>query len=378
MVSFIEGIKMLSQRMKGLNPYVPGEQPKDRDYIKLNANENPYSPPEAVTKAVTKMLEGCDNKLKLYPDPDSMELKKAYSDFLNKTGGTLCSPKSLDYKLTEKNIFAGNGSDEVLSFVFYAFFNNDKPVVIPEYTYSFYPVYCGFYDIPLEKVPLNQDFSVNIEKMMEWYPKSSGMILANPNAPTAIPLSNKDLRKMLDAYPKDKVFVVDEAYGDFHTESALSLLKEYPNLLIVRTSSKSLSFAGMRLGFAIGSETLIEALTTVKNSFNHFPVDRITQTAGIAACNETEYYIDNTKKIVNTRESFCKFLAEEGWDFVPTATNFVLAKHPKLNGNEVYEKIKEKGILVRYFNMPLIKDYVRITIGSAEEMEKLQNIIRGI
>lgn len=369
---------MLSQRMKGLNPYVPGEQPKDRDYIKLNANENPYSPPPSVSKAVMEMLEGKENKLKLYPDPDSTELKEAYADFLNKTGGTLCSPKSLDYKLTYKNIFAGNGSDEVLSFVFYAFFNEDKPVIIPEYTYSFYPVYCGFYNIPLEKVPLNQDFSVNIEKMMEWYSKSSGMIMANPNAPTAIPLSNQDLRKMLDAYPKDKVFVVDEAYADFHKESALPLLEEYPNLVIVRTSSKSLSFAGMRLGFAIASEKLIEALTTVKNSFNHFPVDRITQTAGIAACKETEYYIENAKKIVQTRENFCKFLESEQWSYVPSATNFVLAKHPSLKGNEVYNKIKAEGILVRYFNIPLIEDYVRITIGSQEEMDKLQNIIHNI
>lgn len=369
---------MLSNRIGRLKPYVPGEQPKDRDYIKLNANENPYSPPQEVINAIKNMLDTESNKLRLYPDPDSIELKKSFANMLNNTGGTFCNPKKLPFTLTEKNIFAGNGSDEVLSFIFYAFFNETKNVLIPEHTYSFYPVYCGFYDIPLKKIPLKNDFSVDIDTMLKEAPNSSGIILANPNAPTAIPLSNKQLKQMLNNYPKNMVFVVDEAYGDFYTESALELLQEYPNLVVVRTSSKSLSFAGMRLGFAVANEKLIDALTTVKNSFNHFPVDRITQIAGIAACKEIDYYVLNAKKVVNTRNDFCNFLSSKNWTFLPTATNFVLSKHPHLSGKEIYEKIKEQGVLVRYFDIEGIKNYVRITIGTDSEMQILKNIIDNI
>ncbi|NLM00527.1 MAG: histidinol-phosphate transaminase [Treponema sp.] len=369
---------MFSKKMENLKPYVPGEQPKDKNYIKLNANENPYPPPKAVTHAIKKMLGENADKLKLYPDPESVDLKKAYASFLNECGGTLCSPKKLSYKLTDKNIFCGNGSDEVLSFIFYAFFDQENSVIIPEHTYSFYPVYCSFYEIPLKKIPLKTDFTVDIPLMIKESQNSSSIILANPNAPTAIAMTNDELCKILDAYPKDKIFVVDEAYSDFYTESMLQLLPKYENLLIVRTSSKSLSFAGMRLGFAVGHEKLIDALTTVKNSFNHFPCDRIAQTAGIAACGELDYYINNAKKTVDVREKFCTFLKTMGWTFTQSATNFVLAKHPKLTGKMVYEKIKENGILVRFFDILGVSDYVRITIGSAEEMEQLKQIIKSL
>ncbi len=370
---------MLSNRMSQLKPYVPGEQPKYRDYIKLNANENPYSPPENVIQAVKNMLDVTKGEtLKLYPDPDSMELKNAYAELLNKTGGVLSNPKPLSYKLKAENIFAGNGSDEVLSFVFYAFFNEDSPVVIPEHTYSFYPVYAGYYNIPLKKLPLNTDFSINIETMKKEFASCSGIIFANPNAPTGIALSNNELRSMLKKYPKDKVFVVDEAYADFSDESALPLLEEFPNLLIIRTSSKSLSFAGMRLGFACGSKVLIDALTTVKNSFNHFPVDRITQTAGIAACKETDYYSKTAKEVVRVRDNFITFLKKRGWEVIGSKTNFILAGCKEKTGKEIYEYIKSKGILVRYFSIPVIENYVRITIGSEEQMKQLQRIMEEI
>ncbi len=365
--------------MNQLKPYVPGEQPKDRPYIKLNANENPFAPPHDVIEAIKKMLDKTKGEtLKLYPDPDSTELKKAYADLLNKTGGVLSNPKPLSKKLKVENIFAGNGSDEVLSFVFYAFFNDDASVIIPEHTYSFYPVYAGYYNIPLKKIPLNTDFSINIEAMEKEFKKCSGIIFANPNAPTGIALSNNELRSMLKKYPENKVFVVDEAYADFSDESALSLLEEFPNLLIIRTSSKSLSFAGMRLGFACGSKELIESLTTVKNSFNHFPVDRITQTAGIAACNESEYYSQTAKEVVRVRDKFISFLKKRGWEVIGSKTNFILAGCKEKTGKEIYEYIKSKGILVRYFSIPVIENYVRITIGSEEQMNQLQKIMEEI
>ena len=265
-----------------------------------------------------------------------------------------------------------------MSFVFYAFFNEDSPVVIPEHTYSFYPVYAGFYNIPLKKIPLNKDFSINIDAMEKEFSSCSGMIFANPNAPTGIALSNNELRSMLKKYPKDKVFVVDEAYADFSDESALRLLDEFPNLLVIRTSSKSLSFAGMRLGFACGSKELIDALTTVKNSFNHFPVDRITQTAGIAACKEDAYYTKTAKEVVRVRDNFIAFLKKRGWEVIGSKTNFILAGCKEKTGREVYEYIKSKGILVRYFSIPVIENYVRITIGSEDEMNQLERIMEEI
>lgn len=369
---------MISKRIENLKPYVPGEQPKDRPYIKLNANENPYPPPKSVAKKISSVLKKNCGDVMLYPDPDSIELKQSYADFLNESGGVLSAPQKLSYNLTHENIFAGNGSDEVLSFIFYAFFDQANPVVIPEHTYSFYPVYAGFYDIPLKKIPLNADFSVDVDAMLDAGKTSTGMIFANPNAPTGIALSLKTIREMLDNYPKDKVFVVDEAYADFGTESALTLLPEYPNLLIVRTSSKSLSFAGMRLGFAVASPELISVLTTVKNSFNHFPVDRLTQSAGIAACKELKYYSNTTKKIVKVRDSFSDFLRNKGWTVLPSNTNFVLAKRPNVPGKDVYEFIKKQGILVRYFSIPVICDFVRITIGTKEQMEQLESIMAEI
>ena len=370
---------MLANRLKTLNPYKPGEQLKDREYIKLNANENPFPPPKAVEKAVFELVDKNLKALSLYPDPDSTDLREKIADFLNETGGVLANAEhaknQLDFKITPDMIFCGNGSDEVLSFVFYAFF--DK-LIIPEHTYSFYPVYCDFYNIDLEKIPLNKDFSINKELMLEKAKSASGMIFANPNAPTSLALSNDEIRTMLQNYPKDKVFVVDEAYADFADESVLSLLDEFENLVVVRTFSKSMCSAGMRLGYLVASEKIVSVIKTAKNSFNHFPVDAITQKAGIAACKDTEYYVDCTKKVVNVRQDFCNFLHENGWFFYDSKTNFILTKKDGISGKEVYEAIKQQGILVRHFSTKGIEDFVRISVGTKEQMEDLKQIMKNL
>ena len=366
---------MFSTRVNKLNPYVPGEQPKDREYIKLNANENPYPPSPKVISEISNFVSSNGMKLALYPDPDSTELLAEIAEHLNKTGGCMNNPQKLKNPITKDMVFCGNGSDEVLSFVFYAFF--DK-LIIPEHTYSFYPVYCDFYNIDLEKIPLNKDFSINKELMLEKAKSSSGMIFANPNAPTSLALSNDEIRTMLQNYPKDKVFVVDEAYADFGDESVLSLLDEFENLVVVRTFSKSMCSAGMRLGYLVASEKIISVIKTAKNSFNHFPVDAITQKAGITACKDTEYYVDCTKKVVKVRQDFCNFLQENGWTFYDSKTNFILTKKDGISGKEVYEAIKKQGILVRHFSTKGIEDFVRISVGTKEQMEELKQIMKNL
>lgn len=370
---------MLANRLKTLNPYKPGEQLTDREYIKLNANENAFPPPKEVADAVSNLLNTNLKSLSLYPDPDSTELRVEIANFLNKTGGVLANTKEakskLDFEITSDMIFCGNGSDEVLSFVFYAFFDDDKKVVTPEFSYSFYPVYAGYYGIELEKVPLKSDFSLDVEKMLEFGKDSSGMIFANPNAPTGIALSLAEIKNMLDNFPKDRVFVVDEAYVDFGKESALSLLKDYKNLLVVRTFSKSICLAGMRIGFTVGNPELIKALTTVKNSFNHFPVDVICKTAAKAALKSYEYYEKITTEIVETREWFSQELSKKGYSVIPSKTNFIFVNHPTRKGSEIYEDVKKAGILIRHFATPGIENFVRITIGTREQMEALLKVM---
>ena len=366
---------MLANRLKTLNPYKPGEQLTDRKYIKLNANENPYAPPKEVAEAISKVLDSNLKSLSLYPDPDSTDLREEIASFLNKTGGVLANiseaKEKVDFEITKDMIFCGNGSDEVLSFVFYAFFDDDKKVVTPEFSYSFYPVYAGYYGIELEKVPLKEDFSLDTGKMLEYGKTSSGMIFANPNAPTGIALSTAEIKNMLDNFPKDKVFVVDEAYADFGTESVIGLLKEYKNLLVVRTYSKSISLAGMRIGFTVGNPELIKALTTVKNSFNHFPVDVICKTAAKAALQSYEYYEKITKDIVETREWFSSELQKKGYSVIPSKTNFIFVKKEGEKGINIYKQVKKAGLLIRHFATPGIEDFVRITIGTKEQMETL-------
>ena len=386
---------MLAKRLQNLHPYVPGEQPNDREYIKLNANENPYSPHQSVSQAVQDAAVNLPQKMGLYPDPDVTQLREEIAAMLNKTGGSFwraecsgsepesdCKPapqNKLPFTVTSDMILCGNGSDEVLSFVFYTFFDSDRPLIMPQFTYSFYPVYCGYYDIPMKQIALNADWSLDTETMLTEANKTdSSIIFANPNAPTGIALSREAVRKMLQRAPKDRVFIVDEAYCDFGGESCIPLLAEFDNLVIVRTFSKSLSLAGMRLGYIVSSPDLVKAVFQVKNSFNHFPVDFIAQTAAKASCKATPYYVQNAKQIAQERDIFTAFLREHGWFVIDSATNFVFAKKKGLAGRDVYEAVKKQGILIRHFATPGIEDFVRITIGTPQQMAQLKTIMEAL
>ena len=383
---------LTSDRMNGLHPYVPGEQPKDREYIKLNANENPYPPSGKVQSAVIDFVKNEPQKLALYPDPDSLTLHKAIADMLNKTGGVLCraevskdgsvTPSKEDkipFTVTPEMIYSGNGSDEVLSFVFYAFFDSKKKFVLPEFTYSFYPVYAGFYDIPMDTVPLKKDWTLDTEEMLlRAKNNAGGIIFANPNAPTGLGLSRNQVRKMLEKASPDEIFIVDEAYVDFGGESSIPLLRDFKNLVIVRTFSKSLCGAGMRLGYIVANPELVNTVTTVKNSVNHFPIDAVSQVSGTAACSDVAYYCDCAKKVADERESFYNFLLEKGFFVIKSQTNFLFAKKEGISGSDLYRLVKEEGILIRHFNTPGIEDFVRITVGTKDQMEKLRTAIEKI
>ncbi len=377
--------------MNNLHPYVPGEQPKDRVYIKLNANENPYEPSPAVQKAVVDFVQNHPDKMGLYPDPDSNELHAAIADMLNKTGGVLCRAKvdgdkvtpaeedKIPFTVTPEMIYSGNGSDEVLSFVFYAFFDSSTKFVMPEFTYSFYPVYAGFYNIPMDNVPLKADWSLDKDEMLKRAENNrGGIIFANPNAPTGIGLKREEVRQMLLKASKDEIFIVDEAYVDFGGESCIPLLAEFKNLVIVRTFSKSLCGAGMRLGYIVASPELVNIVTTVKNSVNHFPIDAIAQVAGTAACQNPAYYVETSKKVAEEREKFYNFLLSKGFYVIKSQTNFLFAKKDGLDGNELYKKIKSEGLLIRHFSTPGIEDFVRITIGTAEQMAELKKAFEKV
>ncbi len=383
---------LISNRVKNLHPYVPGEQPKDRVYVKLNANENPYPPSPAVSAALTECINKTPEKLGLYPDPDSLKLHAAIADMLNKTGGVLsrCTVSAdgtiapaeedkIPFTVTPDMIYSGNGSDEVLSFVFYAFFDSGKSFVMPEFTYSFYPVYAGFYNIPMDQISLKEDWSLDVPAMLEHAAHNKGgIIFANPNAPTSLALTRAQVREMLLKADKDEIFIVDEAYVDFGGESCIPLLKEFNNLVIVRTFSKSLCGAGQRLGYIVASPELVNIVTTVKNSVNHFPIDALAQVSGIAACNDPAYYVDCAKKVCAVRDSFYNFLKESGFYVLKSSTNFLFARHPEISGEELYKGVKNEGLLIRHFNTPGIEQFVRITVGTEEQMALLKKAIEKI
>lgn len=382
---------LISNRVRQLNPYVPGEQPKDRVYIKLNANENPYPPSPVVQKAVIDFVQKNPEKLGLYPDPDSLELHAAIADMLNKSGGVLCRARVEDgevrpsdqdkipFTVTPEMIYTGNGSDEVLSFVFYAFFDSSKRFVMPQFTYSFYPVYAGFYNIPMDQVPLKEDWSLDVDEMLSRAEKNqSGIIFANPNAPTSLGLTRDQVRQMIKKASSDEIFIVDEAYVDFGGESCIPLLAEFKNLVIVRTFSKSLCGAGQRLGYIVANPELVNIVTTVKNSVNHFPLDAVAQVSGKAACGDVAYYAETSRKVAQVRDDFYNFLCDKGFYVLKSQTNFLFAKHPSISGDELYQKVKAQGLLIRHFNTPGIEDFVRITIGTPEQMSELRKAIEGI
>lgn len=392
-------MEFVSKRLESLHPYAPGEQPTDRVYIKLNANENPYPPHPSVIAAVKDALSSQPEKLGLYPDPDVTELRTEIARMLNATGGVLartrsstgtdcatndvatstCSPApedALGFEITPDMIFCGNGSDEVLSFVFYSFFDSDRPLVFPEHTYSFYPVYCGYYQIPMDRVPLRPDWTLDTDTMLAHANRTrSSIIFANPNAPTGLALKRSQVEALLNAAPAGQVVVVDEAYCDFGGESCLPLLKTHRNLVIVRTFSKSLSFAGMRLGYIVAHPELVQAVFRAKNSFNHFPVDFVAKTAAIASCRVASYYAENARNIIRERESLTAFLREQGFFVIDSTTNFVFTRKDGMSGRELYEKVRDAGILIRHFATPGIEDFVRITIGTPAQMAELKKAL---
>ena len=344
---------MFSRRLSRLTPYVPGEQPQDKTYLKLNTNENPYPP----CPGVQLYLSSADaEELRLYPDPVSKNLRRAIAEH---------------YGIQDNMVFVGNGSDEILSFAFYGFFDSMLgPLLFPEYTYSFYPVYCAFYDIEYQKVPLKPDFAVDMDGCIS-KGQTCGVVFPNPNAPTGIALTIEEIDGFLHRYPRDSMVVIDEAYIDFGGISALSLLDRYPNLAVVHTFSKSRSLAGIRLGFAMGNPPVIRTLTLVKDSFNSYPVNKLTQRIGEITLREDDYYRDINGKIMKTRGRFSTAAGQAGWEVLPSSANFVFMRKPGTTGKTIYDRLKSEGILVRYFSTPGIDDFVRVTIGTDEQMDVL-------
>ena len=335
-----------------LAPYVPGEQPKnDRSLIKLNTNENPYPPSDKVIDAIRSTAE---LGLQKYPDPNGQHLKNAIADY---------------HQLDEKQVFVGNSSDEVLAHVFLGLFSGKtNPLCFPDITYGFYPVYCKLYDINYQTIPLADDFSLDLSL----YPKqNSGIIFANPNAPSSLALDLSSIKQCLENNP-DSVVVVDEAYVDFGTDSAIALIDQFPNLLITQTLSKSRSLAGLRVGFACGQPELIDALERVKNSFNAYPLDQLALAGACASFADEAYFQEKRQQVIATREQTVTSLAELGFEVLQSKANFVFAKPPKpATAEQVFTALREKNIIVRYFEKPRIEEYLRITIGTDEEMAML-------
>ena len=345
--------KFWNDKIKEIEPYVPGEQPKDKKYIKLNTNENPYPPSKKVIEKIKSMnLED----LKLYPDPDVSELRKVIAEYFS---------KKIDERITKEQIFVGNGSDEVLALIFMTFFNKGDKVYYPDITYSFYPVYADLFDLKEVKIPLNENFEIEIEK---YFGLDGHIIITNPNAPTSIALKLEEIEEIVKKNPNQLV-VVDEAYVDFGAESAVKLVNKYDNVLVVQTFSKSRSFAGMRLGYAIGSENIIEGLNRLKFSFNSYTIDRISIEAGIESFKDDDYFVKTNAKIIETREKTVKKLKELGFKVLNSSANFIFISHNKVFARDLYKQLKDNGILVRYFAKDRIDNYLRVTIGTDEEME---------
>ncbi|MGB7815258.1 MAG: histidinol-phosphate transaminase [Methylotenera sp.] len=342
--------KFWSDVVHGLTPYVPGEQPKLNNLIKLNTNENPYGPSPKVIAAL--QAEAADT-LRLYPDPNSDKLKAAISEY---------------HGLQSNQVFVGNGSDEVLAHVFQALLKHDRPLLFPDITYSFYPVYCGLYDIEYETIPLNADFEIEVK---EYDRPNGGIIFPNPNAPTGVPLALAEIEKLLKANT-ESVVVIDEAYVDFGTESAVRLINTYPNLLVVQTLSKARSLAGLRVGYALGHQDLIEALIRVKDSFNSYPIDRFAEAGAVAAMQDKAYFEETCTKVTATRMALVKELQALGFEVLPSGANFIFVKHKIKSGADLATKLREQSVVVRHFKNPVrISDYLRITIGTDQQSQAL-------
>jgi histidinol-phosphate aminotransferase len=360
-----------NSRVKGLSPYTPGEQPKDRQFIKINTNENPYPPSPRVIEAIQKAT---NDSLRLYPDFACTEFREAIA---------------ARYKVRPEQVFVGNGSDEILAFAFGAFYGSDteaQPILFPDITYSFYPVYASLWNIPYRTVPLDNDFSINT---LDYKIASGGAVFPNPNAPTGILVPLADILSLAEYLEKQgKVLIVDEAYIAFSGNSgggitatanggagsAVPHINEYPNLLTIHTLSKSASLAGLRAGFAIGNEKLIEGLWRIRDSFNSYTLDRLAFAGAEAAVLDSVYYDEINRRVIATRERVAEALRGLGCTVLPSAANFIFMKMPGISGADFYTALRERGILVRHFNKDRIADYLRVSIGTDEEMDKFLDV----
>lgn len=337
-------------------PYVPGEQPKENDIIKLNTNENPYPPSP---KAVEALKSFDCSRMRLYPDPNS---------------DILVNSLAKRYKVKPSQVFVGVGSDDVISMAFLTFFNSDKPILFPDITYSFYDVWADVYKIPYKTMPLDDNFRIN---KTDYFQENGGIIFPNPNAPTGVYESNEMIEEIVKAN-KNSIVIIDEAYIDFGGESCIGLTEKYDNLLVVQTFSKSRSMAGMRIGYAIGNEKLIKYMNDVKFSINSYTMNHVTQVCGAAAVEDEEYFIETIKKITDVRENTKKELKKLGFTFTDSKSNFLFATHDKIKAETIFNELKSRKIYVRYWNKPRINNYLRISIGTAEEMEKLISALKEI
>ncbi|MGQ1457383.1 histidinol-phosphate transaminase [Acinetobacter baumannii] len=350
-------MRFWSPEVRELEPYVPGEQPKIQNLLKLNTNENPYPPSPKVVEAVQAVLHEQADVLRLYPDPDATALKQA-----------IAKQQNIDVS----QVFVGNGSDEVLAHIFKAFFLQDEPILYPDITYSFYPVYSQFFGTKTKEIPLNENFEIDVR---DYTQPNGGVIIPNPNAPTSIALSLAEIEQVLQANP-DRVVVIDEAYVDFGAESAVSLINRYENLVVCQTTSKSRSLAGLRVGFAIAQSHLIAALEAVKNSFNSYPIDRFAIAAAVASFEDQAYFEEQCQKVISSREKLVRDLTELGFNVLPSKANFIFATHSQHDAGQLAQKLREQGIIVRYFNKPRINQFLRITVGTDEQNARLVQTLK--
>ena len=345
-----------SARIRDAAPYVPGEQPREGKFIKLNTNECPYPPSPKALEAIRQAANG---DLRLYPDPECLALRQAIA---RREG------------LGVEQVFCSNGSDEVLAFAFQAFFDLDREVVFPRITYSFYPVYTDYFGLKCRRVPMNPDFSEPVEELCG---NNGGVVLCNSNAPTGIAVGLDVVERLLRANP-DVVVIVDEAYVDFGADSAVPLIEKYPNLLVVQTASKSRALAGLRVGWAMGHENLIAGLRCVRDSINSYTVDRIAQAGAQAAIEDEEYFQFIRRKVMDTREWAAKALKEMGFTVLDSKANFLFLSHPTQGGKEMLDALRARGILVRWWSDPPIAHWLRVTIGTDEEMTALIQAVREL
>ncbi|SQF95655.1 histidinol-phosphate aminotransferase [Paucimonas lemoignei] len=348
--------KFWSPFVNALVPYVPGEQPKLTKLVKLNTNENPYGPSP---KALAAMRAELTDDLRLYPDPNGDRLKQAVADY---------------YDVKPNQVFLGNGSDEVLAHAFNAFFQHGKPLLFPDISYSFYPVYCGLYDIEYDAIPLDEQFQIRVE---DYAKPNGGIIFPNPNAPTGCVVALGAVEAMLKASP-DSVVIVDEAYIDFGGETAISLVNRYPNLLVTQTLSKSRSLAGLRVGLAVGHPDLVEALERVKNSFNSYPLDRLAIVGAAVAFEDREHFDFTRKAVIASREALTSELQAKGFEVLPSAANFIFARHPQHDAAGIAAKLREQGVIVRHFKQERIAQFLRISVGTPEQNQALLDGLAGL